>query len=164
MEGSGTMNTYSRVCERWLETLRSVALLIALSCAAVLGVGAARADDGRDFTGTYDIVATSVIDADNTRVTVRLHVQNVSGHDVANAVVLLMGDRPNAELGAFPALMDASDRQIVHFEESFDVPNQSVQNWQQGPGPQFQVLYQDAEGREQRRPVEAARMPLGREG
>jgi hypothetical protein len=158
------MNSYSQVCQQWAEALRSVALLIALSSASVFAVGAARADDGRDFAGGFHIVSTVAIDADTTRVTIRLRVQNVSGHDVANAVVLLKDDMPGDPLGSFPALMTTDDRAMVEIEGSFDVPSERVQHWEQGPGPQFEVVYQDMQGQDQRRPVETVPMLIGGEG
>jgi hypothetical protein len=121
-------------------------------------VGRAHADDSRQFAGGFEIVSTSAVDADTVKVRIRLRVQNVSGHSVANALVLLADYQSGPDLGSFPGLMDAAKAQIVQFEETFTVPNEVMHHLRAGTWPRFRITYQDANGRAHIRPIDSLRM------
>jgi hypothetical protein len=143
-----------------MKTRLTITLLLVLGAALGLATGRASADGGRDFAGSYQIVSSTKISSDTVRVTLRLRLQNVSGHAVDNAVVLLAGDLPGAELGSFEGLHTLGDRAMTVIESSFDVEQRQSIRWRDAPGPRFEVVYHDAQGAAVRRPVEAVRMPV----
>ena len=143
---------------RWLGTSLRVALL---SFGAIVGMTGASANDRPDFGVAYDFVQTVPIDDQTTAVTIRARIQNVSGQYVANAVVFLMNENETVDLGSFPGLLNLDDYGSTTLEASFDVPNDVLQQWQSSAGAQFAVVYTGADGQSQRRPADAARMPVG---
>jgi hypothetical protein len=139
------------------------AALLLLAVIALTGVRV-HADGGRDFAGEFAIVSQDPIDAQNTLVTVRLRVQNVSGHDVASATVELVANPVSVEGLKFPTQLTLADRDMAVIEGSFTVPAADAALGNVAGRPVFRVTYTDASGSALQRPVEAIQVPFVMEG
>src|SRR5690348_6346968 len=79
----------------------SLSVCLSIFTLAVAAPDAARAADGRDFAGHYDL--TNVVDDGvQVKVTLGLQLYNYSGTDLKGAVVSVRPSHPGDAVGSFP--------------------------------------------------------------
>lgn len=133
-------------------TFRSLgrAAIVCLSLFAVSPNWQLRAENGRNFAGSYQLQS---IRTDGSIVSFHLYLKlvNYSGADVSDAKVTITGRTPDAgspDLD-FSGELDhvaVKYRKIVALQGNFTVPESEYQQWQKGAMPNLVVTYLNAEG------------------
>ncbi len=137
---------------------------MALAAIALLVASPVRADGGREFAGGYEVRNSQVISPAVTRVTLRVRIQNVSGHTVSSGSLWVLGSSDPKSIGQFVTPLSLQDRAIAVYQADFDVPARDAADWAKGRPPRLAVRYLDAAGKERVGPVELSRMPIPEEG
>jgi hypothetical protein len=129
---------------------------IASLVAGELFFACARAEGGRDFTGSYRVVGPPVAGTLLSVVSLELHLQNVSGAGIDNAVIELDSHAPAPAAQNFPQSIAIPNHGFVTLTGTFRVPTHDAQRWAQGglPGPEFAVIAPNQKGLVVRRKVE----------
>jgi hypothetical protein len=133
-----------------------------LACLVLLTAVLARAEDGRDFAGLWEV--SDVIDlGEEVGITMSLELSNFSGADVSDATVTLEDPtQPGTPYGSFsPVSILYQDR--VRLSDSFTVSRSEYDSWQESSSPSFRIEFYDPAGNAVERTIEVVWMPLAEE-
>jgi len=140
---------------------RGLRIILAVLIVALAALPSAFAENGRDFSASYDLRDVSPSGADHVRVTLSLRLQNHSGADVADAEVSLQDSvRAFKTLGVFAEHVSLANHEVAKLSGTFIVPTQYVAQWRTGRRPQVVVRLMSANGHSMHpRPVELLYVP-----
>jgi hypothetical protein len=135
-------------------------IVLAVLVVTIMAQRAAFAENGRDFSASYDLKDVSPVAANQVSVTLSLRLQNHSGADVADAEVSLQDIvQESSALGVFPMHLSLMNHAVAKLSGAFIVPTRYVTQWRTGQGPRIVVRVVSDTGHAIRRPVELLYMP-----
>jgi hypothetical protein len=133
---------FSRVC---------IAALLATLLLTTVG---ALANDGRDFSGFYNLRHTR-IHGDQVQLTLNLQVQNFSHADVRNAVIALRQNTGLDLVGITKPITLLRSHGQVTLSQRFTVSRREYEIWHQGAQPTAFIIYR-AKGKSWERYIQLA--------
>lgn len=133
----------------------------ALLTIIVLGTVMVTANNGRDFSGYFD-VSNVQQQGDLVQVTLHLQLFNHGNEDVKSVLVTLLDSSPSMILrGSFAPLKVWKHWQRINLSQEFFVSQREYAEWMRGPGqPNLVILFQDAKGNSWQRSAQISRRPL----
>ena len=146
---------YSGITPAWLKG--------ALLAILILGTVMVTANNGRDFSGYFD-VSDMQTQGDLVQVTLHLQLFNHGNEDVKSVVVTLVDSSPSMTLrGNFAPVKVWKHQQRLNLSQEFFVSQREYGEWMAAPGqPNLVIIFQDAEGNTWQRGAQISRRPLVR--
>ena len=146
-------------CYRALRALRRGKTM----CLATLGLlgatGLAHAENGRDFSGVYDMGSATKLDATHVSVKLYLRLNNHSGADLKNAQIALADPLERSKASSMYASgVTANRRGVVKVTGTVTVDSREYLRWRGGPGPSLVVRVPDKHGQMIDHPIELQRL------
>lgn len=146
---------------RFTRFVRASAMGAALTVFLGLSTLVAVANNGRDFTGYFDV---SNVEKQGDLVQVTLHLQlfNHGNEDEKSVVVTLVDSSPSMMLrGSFAPVKVWKHQQRINLSQQFSVSQREYSEWMAAPGqPNIVILFQDAKGNTWQRGAQISRRPL----
>jgi hypothetical protein len=130
---------------------------------AVLSCLSARADQGRNFAGFYEL-SDPVDMGSEVAVTFTAEVVNFSGADVYGATLTLADPIFREEAWGSFHIAYLADRDRARISGEVVIPTHELERWKEGATPYLFIEYEIAAGERFESIVELAPMPLGEEG
>jgi hypothetical protein len=139
------------------------ASVVGAALAIVLGLGTvvATANNGRDFSGYFD-VSNVQKQGELVQVTLRLQLFNHGNEDEKSVVVTLLDTSPSMTMrGSFAPVKVWKHQQRLNLSQQFSVSQREYAEWMAAPGqPNIVILFQDAKGNTWQRGAQISRRPL----
>lgn|ERR1700688_3134605 len=135
----------------------------ALLAILMLGTVMVTANNGRDFSGYFD-VSDMQTQGDLVQVTLHLQLFNHGNEDVKSVVVTLVDSSPSMILrGSFAPVKVWKHQQRINLNQEFFVSQREYGEWMAAPGqPNLVIIFQDAKGNTWQRGAQISRRPLVR--
>jgi hypothetical protein len=135
----------------------------ALLAILMLGTVMVTANNGRDFSGYFD-VSDMQTQGDLVQVTLHLQLFNHGNADVKSVVVTLVDSSPSMTLrGNFAPVKVWKHQQRINLSQEFFVSQREYGEWMAAPGqPNLIIIFQDAKGNTWQRGAQISRRPLVR--
>jgi len=135
----------------------------ALLAIVMLGTVMVTANNGRDFSGYFD-VSDMQTQGDLVQVTLHLQLFNHGNADVKSVVVTLVDSSPSMTLrGNFAPVKVWKHQQRINLSQEFFVSQREYGEWMAAPGqPNLVIIFQDAKGNTWQRGAQISRRPLVR--
>src|ERR1700692_925829 len=135
----------------------------ALLAIVVLGTMTVTANNGREFSGYFDL-SNMQTQGDLVRVTLHLQLFNHGNQDVKSVLVTLVDPSPSMVLrGSFAPVKVWTHQQRINLSQEFFVSQREYAEWMAAPGqPNLVILFQDAKGNTWQRGAQISRRPLVR--
>lgn len=135
----------------------------ALLAILMLGTVMVTANNGRDFSGYFDVSGMQT-QGDLVQVTLHLQLFNHGNADVKSVVVTLVDSSPSMILrGSFAPVKVWKHWQRINLSQEFFVSQREYGEWMAAPGqPNLVIIFQDAKGNTWQRGAQISRRPLVR--
>jgi hypothetical protein len=135
----------------------------ALLAIVVLGTVMVTANNGREFSGYFDL-SNMQTQGDLVQVTLHLQLFNHGNEDVKSVLVTLVDSSPSMILrGSFAPVKVWKHQQRINLSQEFFVSQREYGEWMAAPGqPNLVILFQDAKGNSWQRGAQISRRPLVR--
>jgi hypothetical protein len=146
---------------RFTRFMRASVVGAALSILLGLSTVVATANNGRDFSGYFDV---SDVQKQGELVQVTLHLQlfNHGNEDERSVLVTLLDSSPSMTMrGTFAPVKVWKHQQRINLSQQFSVSQREYAEWMAAPGqPNIVILFQDAKGNTWQRGAQISRRPL----
>ncbi|MHB8217993.1 MAG: hypothetical protein ACYDDS_18120 [Candidatus Sulfotelmatobacter sp.] len=135
----------------------------ALLAILMLGTVMVTANNGRDFSGYFDVSGMQT-QGDLVQVTLHLQLFNHANEDLKSVVVTLVDSSPSMTLrGNFAPVKVWKHQQRINLSQEFFVTQREYGEWMAAPGqPNLVIIFQDAKGNTWQRGAQISRRPLVR--
>jgi hypothetical protein len=136
-------------------------LVCTLLAALVLATVAATANNGRQFSGYFDVSGVHE-QGDLVQVTLHLQLFNHSETDVKSVIVTLVDSSPAMTLrGNFQPVKVWKSQKFIEMNHEFFVTKREFGEWMAAPGqPNLVILFQDRNGRTWQKGAQISQRPL----
>jgi hypothetical protein len=146
---------------RFTRFMRASVVGAALSILLGLSTVVATANNGRDFSGYFDV---SDVQKQGELMQVTLHLQlfNHGNEDERSVLVTLLDSSPSMTMrGTFAPVKVWKHQQRINLSQQFSVSQREYAEWMAAPGqPNIVILFQDAKGNTWQRGAQISRRPL----
>ncbi len=140
---------------------RSITWLVCLvAIAFALPTTNARASNGREFSGYFD-VSHSREQGDLVQVTLHLRLFNHSNSDARSVIIALLDSSPAMTVrGNFQPVKVWKSGHFIELSQEFSVSRREFNEWMQAPvQPNLLIFFQDAKGNTLQRGAQVSRRP-----
>jgi hypothetical protein len=145
------------------QRLSRAGLVCSLLTAFLLTTVATAADNGRQFSGYFDVSGVQE-QGDLVQVTLHLRLFNHGGADAKSVIVTLVDSSPDMTLrGNFQPVKVWKGQTFIKMSQEFTVTKREFREWMTPPAqPNLIILYQDSQGATWQKGAQISRSPLVR--